>query len=295
MSTKKNGNGKAETKSSSAPVVETKPGSVVELPDYGQDAGIGTEQLGALQRAPIMVLLQLNSPQVQPGPKNVPGAKGGMFWNPQTNELIPGETGFVFVPAYYKRMCVEWNARTAGGGFVAAQPWTKALMSEGKQGKNDRGKVKFGTRVLPNNIERVDTHYLIGFVVNEDEEAAPSGMVVLSMTSTKVAALQQWSNRFFHMKLPNGKAPPLFAGLVRVTSRWESKNQGYFAIVLEPAIDQDYAKSLLSPTSSGYQAGKQLHEAIERKEVEILYETAPDEDQDESDSAVPPPDGKRPF
>lgn len=279
------------TEPAQLPVSPPRAAGSVEVPyDYGDDVGRGSTEMAGEQRAPILLLLQNNSPQCEPGAKNVPGAKGGMFFNAKTGELIDGTAGMLFVPAAFRRMVVDYRDRNMGGGWLASHNFDKELMKQGRQKGN-----KIGTRVLPGGIERVDTRYLIGFRVADKETCAPSELLVLAFSSSKMGPFSTWTNRYYQLKGP----PPLWANVVHVTSLGTTnpKNQKfYYNQMITPAVDGDYVKSLLPPANEGYQAGKKLDEQITQGLVNVLFESgAEDEADDEGVVTDPANTPKAPF
>jgi hypothetical protein len=142
-----------ELQRKSVAVIDKKPTSIA---GYSTDLGTGFEDMTQDDFAvPFVGILQKGSPQVEEeNPRNVAGAKAGMFFNNVTNELYEGKTtGIVVIPVHRTRSIIEWIPTDDGGGLVNVfepdAPEVKAVLA--KAGK------KFGKLKIGDNNDLVET------------------------------------------------------------------------------------------------------------------------------------------
>ena len=132
-----------------------KPGALVEY-EYGEDEGKGYEhQSAADTRIPIIAQMQDLSPPVKSRKANV-----GDFFNSVTEQIWPGNEGFLFVPATTRHVFVEWVPRDKGGGYRGQhQPDSDVVMAAIAAAKKDPD-AKFGEYSTPDGNELQETFYV---------------------------------------------------------------------------------------------------------------------------------------
>lgn len=188
--------------------------------DYGQYAGAGFEnQTKDDYSIPFLAILQSNSKEV----KSNESARGGMLMNTVTKELYSSKEGVAFVPCYTQHMVCEWIPLDAGGGFVASHERESELGRRAMANKT-------GKTILDNGNELVETFYVYGLIVNEDETTSPA---VINFTSTKIKKYRAWNTTATsrQLALPDGRRVklPLFAHVYRLKTVLENGKKGdYF-------------------------------------------------------------------
>lgn len=246
--------------------------------DYGSDIGAGYEnQTSADQMVPFIEVLQGLSPACQGE-----DAKGrpGMLRNTATNDLYSGRTGVLFVPATTDHVWVEWRPRDAGGGLVGRHACdsdeVKAALA---RPRNEKGKV-----INAAGNEMVETFYLYGVLCEED--GTPTSPAVLSCYSTKIKPYRQLMTRLRTFQIPvQGRkvCPPLFANLLRLTTREEKRTAGAsYNLVFEAANDNNLAASLLRPDDARFEAAKALRESVLAGTAKASTESSKTADEDDT-------------
>lgn len=147
---------------------------------YEAYAGQGLDDLSTEDKGlPFFEVLQPLSPEVD----DIPGAVAGMIINKATKELYDT---IRFVPACRAHVYTEWVPRDDGGGLVAQHELTSPVVADA------RSKQRVGKFILPNGNELIETFYLYGLVLDENDNPTPA---VISFTSTKIAAYKQLTTR----------------------------------------------------------------------------------------------------
>lgn len=147
---------------------------------YEQYAGQGLEDITSEDKGlPFFEVLQPLSPEIE----EVEGAQAGMIVNRATKELF---TDIRFVPVCRQHVYTEWVPRDSGGGLVGTYPVTDPIVVAA------RAKQRVGKHELDNGNELIETFYLFGLVLGENDEATPA---VIAFTSTKIAAYKQLTTR----------------------------------------------------------------------------------------------------
>lgn len=215
---------------------------------YEEYAGQGLEDLDSSDRSvPFIKVLEKNSPEIE----TVPGAKPGMFINTATQQLYES---IRFVPAVRDHMFVEWVPIDNGGGLVASYGILEPIS---KWAKSQRGKIK-----LKNGNDLVETFYLYGILVPEDDSDEEPQPVVISFTSTRIRAYKSITNRSdsIIIRLPNGRKikAPWFSHVWRITSEKKvDGNQSWY--VYNAQFDGPDAESVrLLPEDPIFQMGAEM-------------------------------------
>lgn len=222
--------------------------------DFGEYDGAGFENIDAAHlKIPFLALLQGLSDEVKPkNEKYVEGAKPGMFMNSVTKELYP--EGVEFIPACVDHCFVEWIPRKRGGGFVARHDLDSAAVREGKANAAGSLQLKIQRKDKEGGVsvnDLVETFYVAGIIMTEN---GPDP-IVIAATSTKIGPYKEWMTRVNKFTIPKSgggkQKPPLFAHQVRISSWDDSNTKGdYSNIKIEPSVDNDFEKSLITDLES---------------------------------------------
>lgn len=147
---------------------------------YEQYAGQGLGDVSQEDKGlPFYEVLQQMSPEIE----QVEGAKAGMIINKSTKEIFDS---IRFVPVCRQHVYTEWVPRDSGGGLAATYQITDPIVAEARAAQ------RVGKYVLQNGNELIETFYLYGLVLDDDDEPLPA---VISFTSTKIAAYKQLTTR----------------------------------------------------------------------------------------------------
>lgn len=238
--------------------------------DYGSMSGAGFEnQTSADVAIPFLALLQDLSPECKKGERQLDDAEPGMLMNSVTKEIWSGEEGVVVVPCDTDHKYVEWVPRTSGGGFVGSHEFDSEIVAQAKANSVQRGKLKTAA-----GNDLVETFYLYCLLLSDAEALEPETPIVVSFTSTKIAAYKRIMTRLRTFK---GK-PPLFAHRLRITSVPDSKKgQEFHNFVVNPVYG-DIQKSLIPPTLYGavhplLAVGEALKNAVRGGTAKAAHET----------------------
>lgn len=213
----------AATKHTAGTAVATKPEtpSQVAIDDpelralFAQDAGVGSEDLGANDRVtPFIGLIQGLSPQVDPNkPQYIEGARIGSIFNSVTNELY---ATLRVVPVLFNKVYNAWVPRDLGGGFL---------------GSYADPELQIPIFVPPNQsqdgdqpVQIVETANWYVLAEGTDGTWAPA---IISMTSTKLKASRKWGT-LTTIAMNKHKAP-IYANIYTLSSASETNEKGTFA------------------------------------------------------------------
>lgn len=247
----KNKTGAGTVVEESKAIVKEEPAGALaqaDFDDYGDDAGAGTSHLGTDEKSiPFLNLLQSNSPEVEK--QTVPGARGGMFLNTVTKELIPGNVGLIVQPVWHDRSIVEWKDRDKGGGLVARHSPTSPEAVEAKEAHHNSW---IGTKEDP--VRRgenfmVDTRYLYCNILTEDGEQFAGGYFLLAASKSKIKPVQDFVTA---IDILRGR-PPLFAARAHLTSVVQiQKGSGkeYFNVRFLPYLPGKTYRDTLIPAKA---------------------------------------------
>lgn len=234
--------------SKSKDVAEKKSTAVGQVQDYGEFSGAGLEGVTADDLIiPFMTLLQALSPEVE----DIDEAKSGMIFNKGTQELIPGEEGFAFLPVQWEVYYVEWVPRNKGGGLAGRHERNSDVVKAAQQAAIERGEnprfTKLYTGEPGESNELIETHYLMGFLIDRNEETKSwdiNGRAMVGFSSTKIKACSQLLSTVSQLK----GQPPLFVYPVRIKSFKDSNKHGeFYNFQIVPAIGNAPRDALLRP------------------------------------------------
>lgn len=261
--------------------------------DYGDYAGAGFENQDRSDYSiPFLAVLQGLSPELE----TLESAKPGFILNKVTQDVVSGKDGIVFVPCYTQHVHVEWVPRDAGGGIVGMHELDSEVVAQA------RAAARTGKFALPNGNELIETFYVYGIMVGEDETTSHA---VIAFTSTKIKKYKAWMTkaRTVQMRLPDGRKinPPLFAHRYRLKTVKEKNAKGEF-YNWDVSFDGATAEACrLAPADSIFQEAAQCMELVKSGQAKADLSTEgrdPDEAmaaEAEAETAGASKGGKAPF
>lgn len=253
-------------------------GTALEVIDYGDDAGLGMEDIGSDEiKIPLLRVLQANSPQCDESDgKHIIGAKPGMILNTSTGEIYDGKVGLVMIPCEREHKYIEYRPRMVnGGGFIGAREPDDALIrdliaKQGKFGKLSNGVTDRdgqGNALNGTEIQQTFSLYAILVAANGTEFRA-----LVPFASTQIPIYQGFVGRMDGIKYegPNGKVrPPAWAHRWRLITTPQSNKKGKFFgwnISLEvkkaDGSDDEPIKSRQKLTARLYLEGRAFYDLI---------------------------------
>lgn len=237
-------------------VTKTKKASVPAKLDYGEDQGKGFENQDREDYAiPLINVLQALSPVVQDD-KNK--AKAGGIINSATGRVFNGESGLPFIPCLTQHVFVEWIPRDKGGGFIGIH----AKGSDTVVSAKEKAKA-FGKYTTPNGNDLVETFYVYGIALDEDNNPFQA---VIPYTSTKIKRYRTWMTtaRDIRINLPDGSriSPPLFAHRYLLKTIKEKNNMGEFFNMTIGFDGAGADKCRLAPDDDLYLLAKDCRDSV---------------------------------
>ena len=197
--------------------------------DFEQDAGGGTENVGAKDVAlPFLSIIQSNSPQLKKNDaKYIPGATMGMVFNTVTGELYDAEDpehGVALIPCGFVKKAVVWSPRDQGGGMVGQfdmdDPIIVEALTSGR--KNDKG-----VPITPEGNEIRETAYHHVLILKLSDGS--TSWAVVSMTSTQLKHSRKWMSVVMGKSMlgKNGPfRPPSYSHIYTLGTAQESNKHG---------------------------------------------------------------------
>jgi len=276
-----------EEKTNTPAVVEPpKTGNALAVVDFGEDAGVGMENIDRSEYAiPFVRVLHALSPQVKPKSAGGLGCKAGDIFNLGTNEAFDGEKGVTFIPVHRDHNYVEFIPRNedgSGGGFVGIRAVDDPLVLQlsAEQGKFGRLKTSEGT-------ELTETFYLYGLLL--DENNTPS-QVVIGFSSTQIKKYKAFITRYMGIQYPNPQnvmvRPPLWAHKWKLTTAYEQKGVYNWYGWRVNLLEEPSSKSLMAITDPLYVLGREFYNVIKSGMIKANYAQAAEIDKPE-DKEVP--------
>jgi hypothetical protein len=257
--------------------------------NYEYDSDEGFEDISSNDLSiPFLNLLQKTSPEVEN--QTVPGAEPGAILNSVTQEIISGETGFVFVPVHRDEQWVEWVPRNKGGGFVAQHDPSSELVQNliaKNNGSRMPPKDDEGKRIMfkNNGNEVIETYYMYGLILDDLGESV-NGFAVMSFASTKIKPFKDWTTSMFMLRV-GGKRPPIFANRARIRTTKETRPSGTSFNYLIQAFNGTWVNSLVDPKAGA----AVLQSAMDFREMILSGTAKADMTKQESVAG----DGETPF
>ena len=259
---------------------KTKANGAVATYDYGEDAGAGFEGTRGLDLSiPFLGILQSNSPQVED--KDPEGASPGMLFNTVTRELIDGDRGVLFLP-YHKEgpLWIEWVPRVKGGGFVGMHAPESDVVKNGEAIINpETGKPTRKLRHGENEL--IETFYVYGLVLDNDDCLDPIGFAVISFTSTKIKPHRDWMTSMYTLRVPGAGGrkvnPPIFANRARLKTVKQKNDAGTFHNFRISPLEDTWAAGVLNPADQSHLAllteAKDFLEMVKSGMARAAFET----------------------
>lgn len=233
--------------------------------DFGDDAGKGTENMGADEQIlPFLRILQANSPQIVEN--TLEGAKPGMILNTATNELFTS-LELLFVARDHN--FVKYVPRDSGGGFVGILDKNDEIVRTLRQEQGQFGKLLMDG----GEHELVETFYLFSFAKAQTGQAFRA---ILPFASTQIKAYKGLMTRVtteLVYDIP-GKGivhPPLWAHRWRAGTVLQKNKKGSFYgwdITLAGGTKEN---SLLMPKDAIYKDAKLFNELISSGQAKVDY------------------------
>ena len=237
------------------------PAEYAGLEEY---AGQGLDDLDQSDRSiPFVKVLEKNSPEIE----SLEGAKPGMFVNTATNELFDS---IRFVPACREHNFVEWKPIDQGGGLIASYGILEKIS---QWAKTQRGKIS-----LKNGNDLVETFYLYGLLLPEEDSDGEPTPAVISFTSTRIRAYKSIVNRSDSIMLRGASGrkfkAPWFCHVWRIKSEKKvDGNQSWY--IYNVAFDGPSADAVRLPADSPIvQMGAEMVRMKEQGELTVNQEAA---------------------
>lgn len=184
-----------------APAAEHKTGTEVAIYELGADAGAGMENLRREEYAiPFIKIVNADSPVAAPISAGGLGLKPGTFYNTATGEIIDGEAGFDFIPAYRYSNFVEQYPYESGKGFIGIRKIddpeiAKLMKTQDKFKQHGFYLSKRGDDV----IQFVETNYIYAIML--DSAGHSVGWVIFRFKSTQIKKYQGLMTRLMNLKV----------------------------------------------------------------------------------------------
>lgn len=233
-----------------------------------QDAGVGLSTRMEDNVVPLVYLLQANSKAALKGhDKYVPGAEGGSIWlrnAEQSESLIDGEKGMVFLPCYFSKCWIEWMPDR--GGFVTrhSDKPTQARLVD-KEG--DDGTMR-KVWEMPNGNIVSESREFSGFV-KKDGAMLPY-TIPLSGSGHMVG--KNWMTTMNNQKTPKGTPLPIYSYYWRLRTKLRTKgeNSWYtFDITRDAPITTMEERNLAKALHDAFESGAKTSDAVENVDGDV--------------------------
>jgi hypothetical protein len=207
----------AKEASKAVAVVNSGATDLVTHDDFGDFAGMGTENVTAKDLLiPRLTILQDLSPQVKKNkPEFIEGAEIGQICDVGMGTVFEGP--IIFLPVLFRKDYLEWAPRASGKGLIAIHDNDRILS---KCTKDEKGRP-----FLPNGNYIAETAQFYGFNVTDGMRKC-----FIPMASTGLKKARQW------MTLATGEVlrrtdgssfmPPLFYRVYELDTVEDSNNEG---------------------------------------------------------------------
>jgi len=241
-----------EEQAASTEVATVQEAGAVGAVDFGADAGGGFENTTQADYSTCYVSVLQALSKACKGGKDALGSPG-MFLFTDTQEVVDGKEGFLFVPSAQIHLYCEWEPNQ--GPLVARhEVGSKAVEDAMKFSGTRFGKDLKTEKGNP----MVETYYLYGQRVSEEGE--PLGTCVIGSSSTKIKKHKELLTRTGKLTVQIGDQkmnPPLFANLLRVRTCEEKRGtHESFNLDFRGAADNNLTASLLEPWASAVKTGQ---------------------------------------
>ncbi len=240
------------------------PAELMEM--FAKDSGQGLSKDASDNLVPLIYVLQDLSPQVKTRETSyVEGALPGMIYlKSDADPLKDGESeGIVVQPCHFEKVWIEWIPRDSGGGFVARHATRPHEATERASDPKNPNKKKW---TMPNGNEVIETRQHVVVVHMEDGRRVP---YVIPMTSTQHTVSRAWMFNMNGRRDPRGNAPPSYAMLYRLKTKYRSNAAGSWFV-----WDPEYIA--LVDNMQDYNEGKMLFDTFNTGERKAAYESEED-------------------
>lgn len=238
-----------------------------------QDAETYVDETSADDIAmPRLVLLQSNSkPLKKSEAEYIKGAEEGDFYNTLTKEVVPGDTGILFIPVKRRITYLHWRDIDAGGGLI--ETYGEDSTEYTKVEPNEKGK-----RRTSDTTEIVKTHETFGYLVEPTKGRFSEVLIALAATNEKKQKRFNMLIRSLTSK-KTGKTLPEYAGVYRITTTPESNDKNsWFTWDFEAA---GFTLGVPEIGKAMYNGAKNFAELVKKNEVAVKYEQNETETVDE--------------
>jgi hypothetical protein len=229
--------------------------------DYGNDAGLGTENQTAEDvSVPFFIVLQPGSPKVQQPDATV---KAGQIINNTTDDVYgDAKTGMTFIPSYTEHTFLEFIPRDNGGGLVGMHAIDSDLIKQVRESQ------PLGKYVHPDNKnDLIETFTVYGVAVDRDGNGVPA---VMGFQSTHIKPYKDWMFRARSIVLTNpktgakitAKQMPLWAFAYSIRTVWTEKNGFKWYGISVGFAGKDAVDSRVPAGSALYELAKSVHEGV---------------------------------
>ena len=273
------------------------PGTALEVHDFGDDAGAGTEGASVNEQiVPFLRMMQKGSPQVDSDASEyLPDARLGAIYDTGSGELFDGRTGVDLLVAARDFHFGLWVPRERGGGFRGTVPETDPIVQDTlvrlgeKYGKSARFKMprfKQGRwSDLPpltadgEEVELVETGQLVTVYAGADQLSdATARRAIVACTSTSLATYRGWFSR--HNSAQYRQNDGSMSAAATFSYRWNlstarEENAAGVYYVWRLALRPNGAKfveALLKRTDPLYQTAREFYHEWRGGRVKVDYE-----------------------
>lgn len=241
--------------------------------DFGNYQGAGYEGItGADLKIPFLRVLQSNSPTTRKmDDAYIPGAEEGMILLTVPETLWPSDPGCVFVPAAIQHVFIERVPFNEGRGFRGIRQASDPDVAEARLRwqRTDEGRKKpLANYPSGNGTEFAESYQVFGIAVDEASKT-PIGAFSFGAQGKAITPFKTWLTEIFQFK-HNGKSVPLFAHICRMTTTYESNDQGTFWVPkFKPAFNRQVKDSLVAPGTPLFNEALSLHETVTSGRVSV--------------------------
>jgi hypothetical protein len=227
--------------------------------------------------------------------EDLDGLKQGMFFNTITEQMWGRDTGFKFVIAATQHKYAKFLSKDDGGGYRGLEEIDSPLVAKAIAGAIDKFRPTIQEEVDgPNNTRKmatvslVDTFYLFGIIVTEDDHV--DSMAMMALSRTKIKAYKEMNTRIRQYIAPGGpqNQPPIYAHLLRITAfEPPAKQNSYYVPRIRPADPRGIAASLLPKDSPLFIAAKEMKKLVESGSAKVNYDADGGSDEGGKDGEPP--------
>lgn len=231
--------------------------------DYGEYAGVGSNNLPTSGFLPYLTVLQPLSKALQEGEKYVKDAKAGQFLLGDENRLFDGKKGVIFVPLHDRHLIIEKTSLDGKGKIIARHDGDpKGPVATALRQKFGNNKAAWKSEAGHFMVERHDLTGILYASVEDVAAQKPIGACIVGFERTKMRAYDRMSKGF--NKYSPQQRPPLFALQMHLSTQMEKGEKGdYYNIVVKFPVQDDFARSLIPPSAPFFRDfAKQCSEVI---------------------------------